>query len=185
MKFSSPTPEKNNDTSQRSSPSEPDKPANELTYHSSFMSNDAYFTQQLNVLVNEMIQVYYNAIQNSKHSYLFVNQLCNVLNLFSEKCYYQKLTEIVHDNCTNGSEANESSELINNVMRSWLSDNRVSVDAVLNVLFHLLVYLKDDEKVVILNNISEVNIGNKVRTRFRRRVNTIYFSFRNTPGSHE
>lgn len=98
--------------------------------------------------------MYYDAIQNSEYSYLFVNQLCNVLNLFSEKRFYQRLTDCVHS--TTNDVDSESSELINKVMRSWLSDSRVSVDAVLNVLFHLLVHLKDDEKVVILNNISEV-----------------------------
>lgn len=180
VKFSSPAPDKNAESSQTSSPSEPEKPTNELTYHSSFLTNDSYFTNQLGDLVNDLIRVYYDAIQHSKQSYLFVNQLCNVLNLFSEKCYYQKLTEIVYATCTNGSETNESSELINNVMRSWLSDNRVSVDAVLNVLFHLLVYLKDDEKVVILNNISEVRIGEKW-SKGMSNDNEIFFC----AGSHE
>ncbi|XP_065225730.1 E3 ubiquitin-protein ligase listerin [Planococcus citri] len=197
VKFSSPAPEKN-DSSQTSSPSEPEKPTNELTYHSSFLTNDAYFTRQLNDLVNDMIQVYYDAIQNSKYSYLFVNQLCNVLNLFSEKCYYQKLTEIVHATCTNNSsEDNESSELINNVMRSWLSDNRVSVDAVLNVLFHLLVYLKDDEKVVILNNISEdhmssmlelcLNLANdsQLQNSVRKWLSSAYFKSTLNKFAHE
>ncbi len=93
---------------------------------------------------------------SSEYSFLFVNQLCNILNLFCEKRFYQRLTDLItvsSDFETN----NDPSQLIDNIIRKWLSDNKVSVDAVLNVVFHLLVYLRDEEKITILNNISEVS----------------------------
>lgn len=96
---------------------------------------------------------------SSEYSFLFVNQLCNILNLFNEKRYYQRLTHIVTATADDNKENSELSQLIDNIIRKWLSDNRVSVDAVLNVVFHLLVYLKDEEKVTILNNISEVDLS--------------------------
>lgn len=113
------------------------------------------FGEKLHVIINDLIQIYYNVSQNSEFAYLFINQLCNILNLFSEKRYFQRLTDILITSLSN--EDSNDSQLINNVIRRWLSDNRVSVDAVLNVVFHLLVYLKDEEKVTILNNISEVS----------------------------
>lgn len=122
------------------------------------LTNDDYFNGKLYEIVNDLIQIYYSMAETCEHSYLFVNQLCNLLNLFNEKRFYQRLTDIVSESSAPVTESgNGSSQVINNVMRKWLSDNKVSVDAVLNVVFHLLVYLKDEEKVTILNNISEVS----------------------------
>lgn len=120
------------------------------------LENDDFFNDHLHQIVNDLILIYYKMTDSSEYSYLFVNQLCHILNLFSEKRYYQRLTNIVTALSSDHKETSESSQLIDNIIRKWLSDNRVSVDAVLNVVFHLLVYLKDEEKVTILNNISEV-----------------------------
>lgn len=118
------------------------------------------FGEKLHVIINDLIQIYYNVSQNSEFAYLYINQLCNILNLFSEKRYFQRLTDILISSLSN--ENSNDSQLINNVIRKWLSDSRVSVDAVLNVVFHLLVYLKDEEKVTILNSISEVSKSNLI-----------------------
>lgn len=121
--------------------------------------NDEVFSDHLHKIVDDLIFIYYNLTYSSEYSFLFVNQLCNILNLFNEKRYYQRLTNIVNATADDNKENSELSQLIDNVIRKWLSDNRVSVDAVLNVVFHLLVYLKDEEKVTILNNISEVDLS--------------------------
>lgn len=121
---------------------------------------DKFYNNYLHEVVNDLVQSYYNMTYSSDCAYLYVNQLCNILNLCSEKCYYQRLTNIVTAPSDEDG-VNKSSQSINNLIHQWLSDNRVSVDAVLNVVFHLLIYLKDDEKVSILNNISEVSSNYK------------------------